>query len=44
MVTKNQLNILKNIIYINKYGFKLYVRSDLIKEDTLEIKELYVKI
>lgn len=33
------------LIYLDKkYGFKLYVRSDLIKEDTPEIKELYVKI
>ena len=33
------------LIYLDKkYGFKLYVRSDLIKKDTLEIKELYVKI
>lgn len=33
------------LIYIDKeYDYKLYVREDLIKDDTPEIKELYIKI
>ena len=33
------------LIYIyEKYEYKLYVREDLIKTDTPEIKELYIRI
>lgn len=33
------------LIYIDKeYEYKLYVREDLIKTDTPEIKELYIRI
>jgi len=33
------------LIYIDKeYKYKLYVRKDLIKTDTPEIKELYIRI
>ena len=33
------------LIYIDKeYEYKLYVREDLIKDDTPEIKELYIRI
>lgn len=33
------------LIYIDKeYEYKLYVRKDLIKSDTPEIKELYIRI
>ena len=33
------------LIYLDKqYEYKLYVREDLIKSDTPEIKELYIRI
>ena len=33
------------LIYLDKeYEYKLYVRDDLIKTDTPEIKELYIRI